>query len=213
VHKESSIKEYLLSVIIPVYNVEQYLDECLSHLIKMGERAQIILADDGSTDNSYSICMKYAREFNNIVLLQQKNGGPSSARNLALTAATGKYIAFCDSDDWLDEELIHELEKYEEKDYDFFQFGISRNSDLLYDEVRILDEAQKTDLFSLIVGLRDNRNILHGYFGLVTCKVFKRELVSDIEFNPDVVGEDTLYAVQAFKRIETAVFLPCRYYN
>ena len=101
------------SIIIPVYNVEIYLEECIrSILIQTSNDYEIILVDDGSTDNSKNICKKYSEMYANIKCFRIENRGASAARNLGIKKANGKYIAFLDSDDfWCDKELLIESKK------------------------------------------------------------------------------------------------------
>lgn len=90
-----------LSIIIPVYNVEPYLHQCVDSVIEQQlEDYELILVDDGSPDNCPKICDDYALKYPQVCAIHQKNGGLSAARNAGLLAATGKYVAFIDSDDW-----------------------------------------------------------------------------------------------------------------
>ena len=90
-----------ISIIIPNYNTEQYLPRCLNSLIgQTFKDIEIILIDDGSTDNSVKIMKEYAKQDNRIKVIEQPNSGPARARNQGLENATGKYLMFCDSDDW-----------------------------------------------------------------------------------------------------------------
>ena len=92
----------LLSIIVPIYNSEKHLQSCLDSLLNQNvnvDSYEIICVDDGSSDNSYSIVCEYSDKHSNIVKLKKENGGASSARNLGLDAAKGKYIWFVDSDD------------------------------------------------------------------------------------------------------------------
>lgn len=92
-----------ISVIIPVYNVEAYLPQCLDSVLSQRySDLQIILIDDGSTDHSGAICDEYAAGDSRIVVIHQKNGGAAAAKNAGLRAATGKYLSFLDSDDYLE---------------------------------------------------------------------------------------------------------------
>lgn len=88
----------ILSVIIPMYNVEQYIKKCLDSVLnqnfEIGYRIEVIIVDDGSTDNSYFIANEYAKKCSNIILLKQKNSGQSITRNRAMSIAKGKYIFF-----------------------------------------------------------------------------------------------------------------------
>ena len=100
----------LISVIVPVYNVEDYLDECIQSVIRQSyKNLEIILVDDGSTDSCGSLCDKYPERDKRIKVVHKANGGLSDARNAGLEIATGDYIAFVDSDDFIDETMYAEL--------------------------------------------------------------------------------------------------------
>ncbi|MCL2356389.1 MAG: glycosyltransferase [Defluviitaleaceae bacterium] len=100
----------LISVIIPVYNVENFLQRCLNSVTSQTyTRLEIILVNDGSTDNSGKICDEYAGIDNRIIVIHQENAGLSAARNSGLEIATGSYITFVDSDDWLSPDCIEIL--------------------------------------------------------------------------------------------------------
>ena len=102
----------LISVVIPVYNVEKYLEKCLDSVVEQTYRnLEIILVDDGSTDNSGAICDRYAQKDSRVVVIHQKNGGLSKARNVGIDTATGKYISFIDSDDYVGSCYIETLYK------------------------------------------------------------------------------------------------------
>ncbi len=92
----------IISIIIPVYNVEKYISECLNSILNQTTKNfELIIVDDGSTDNSYSICDSFRSQHENIKLFHKKNGGVSSARNFALDHVSGDYIYFIDPDDYL----------------------------------------------------------------------------------------------------------------
>lgn len=100
----------MVSVIVPVYNVEQYLPKCIESLINQTyKNIQIILVDDGSTDQSGKICDAYAERDSRIEVVHQANGGVSKARNQGIELANGKYIAFCDADDWVEPDMYEYL--------------------------------------------------------------------------------------------------------
>ena len=93
---------YQVSCIVPLYNVEQYLKDCVDSLLQISEIAvEIILVDDGSTDSSLEIAKQYADRYAQIKVIHQPNKGLSEARNRGLEVAKGEYIAFIDSDDWI----------------------------------------------------------------------------------------------------------------
>ena len=105
-----------LSVIIPVYNVERYLRQCLdSILVQTFTDIELIVVDDGSTDQSGKICDEYAEKDSRIVVIHKKNGGLADARNAGLDVISGEYIAFVDSDDWICPQMYETLLRYQEK--------------------------------------------------------------------------------------------------
>ena len=113
-------RETKISVIVPVYNVEKYLPRCVdSILAQTYENLEVILVDDGAKDNSAAICDAYAAKDSRVQVLHKENGGLSSARNAGLETATGAYIAFVDSDDWIEPDayahLMHLMENYQVK--------------------------------------------------------------------------------------------------
>ncbi|ORU23018.1 glycosyl transferase, partial [Francisella tularensis subsp. holarctica] len=91
----------LITLVIPIYNIENYLGRCLDSVINQTYKdLEIILVNDGSTDNSLEICESYAKEDSRIKIINKNNGGLSSARNVGLDACKGDYVTFIDSDDW-----------------------------------------------------------------------------------------------------------------
>lgn len=107
-----------VSIVIPVYNVEKYLSECLDSVINQTYKdLQIIIVDDGSTDSSGKICDQYAEKDNRITVIHQKNAGAANAKNTGLDNVKGEYLAFVDSDDWVEhnwiETLVNAMEKYD----------------------------------------------------------------------------------------------------
>lgn len=97
----------MISIIVPVYNVEKYLDRCVqSILIQSFKRFELILVNDGSTDNSFEICQKYRKKDSRVILISQENKGLSAARNTGLNNAHGDYICFIDSDDFIEKDYL-----------------------------------------------------------------------------------------------------------
>lgn len=100
----------IISVIVPIYNVENYLEKCIESIVSQTyENIEIILVDDGSTDRCGEICDYWERKDNRVVVIHKKNGGLSSARNAGLKISTGNYIAFVDSDDFVDKNMYSKL--------------------------------------------------------------------------------------------------------
>ena len=100
----------LVSIIVPVYNVEKYLERCIDSLVNQTLKdIEIILVDDGSTDDSGNICDKYAKKDKRIKVIHKENGGLSDARNIGLSIANGRYLQFVDSDDFIHKQMIEIL--------------------------------------------------------------------------------------------------------
>ena len=110
------MSQALISVIIPVYKVEKYLDRCLESIVNQTyKNLEIILIDDGSPDNCPAICDEYAQKDSRIKVIHKANGGVSSARNKGIDVATGDYIGFVDSDDWIEPDMYETLIKNAEQ--------------------------------------------------------------------------------------------------
>ena len=107
-----------ISVIVPVYNTEDYLPRCIESILgQTYQNIEIVLVDDGSTDSSLCICEEYAREDSRIVIVKQENKGSNAARKAGLKACTGEYITFVDSDDWIGKKLVALLYKQAVEDH------------------------------------------------------------------------------------------------
>lgn len=99
-----------ISIIVPIYNVEKYLKRSLDSLVNQTlEDIEIILVDDGSTDNSHKIAEDYKENYSNVLLVTKENGGLSDARNFGLQYASGEYIAFIDSDDYVESQMFERM--------------------------------------------------------------------------------------------------------
>lgn len=107
---EENNKKLLISIIVPVYNVEKYLRQCLdSVLAQTYQNIEVILVDDGSKDSSGAICEEYAQAYDNILVIHKENAGLGMARNTGLEHATGEYVTFLDSDDWIEPDMVEQL--------------------------------------------------------------------------------------------------------
>ena len=116
----------LVSVIVPVYNVAPYLEQCLDSIVNQRYRnLEIILVDDGSTDESGAICDRYAEQDGRIQVVHKENGGQSSARNVALDMMTGEWVLFVDSDDWIELNTLELLFEQKDERADLVEFGVN----------------------------------------------------------------------------------------
>ena len=191
----------LISVIVPVYNVEKYLVECLESVLKQTYRnLEIILVNDGSTDNSGEICQEYANKYPQIKYMHQKNSGVSVARNNGLEMANGEYIMFVDSDDFLQDDAIGNLVGCISGDIDivsgklssYHSIGYSlvgENPNVKYGEKFILRSSSEKVITSMLT----DENSPCG-------KIFRRSLVADnnLKFPKDLkTAEDLVFVAKA----------------
>lgn len=140
------MKKPNISVIIPVYNVEAYIDRCMKSVLEQTlKNVEIILVDDGSPDQSPVLCDEYAKKDARVQVIHKKNGGLASARNAGIKAASGEYIFFLDSDDWLETDGLQQLYELAQKNQvDFVRYrafrtdwpGMERNAPCLVETVR-----------------------------------------------------------------------------
>ena len=142
------MKKELITIVIPVYKVEKYIDRCIKSVINQTyKNLEIILVDDGSPDNCPKICDEYAEKDKRIKVIHKKNGGLSDARNVGIEAAKGKYISFIDSDDWIEKDFIECLYKSIKKNI-FASVKEKNSDDLCYNILEI--EIRVTKLYSLL---------------------------------------------------------------
>lgn len=190
----------LISIIVPVYNVEKYLNKCIESIIcQTYTNLQIILVDDGSTDESGKICDEYAKKDERIQVIHQKNGGVSKARNCGLATVKGKFVAFCDADDWIEPDMYEYLrELLGDSKYDIASCGAWMESS---DTKTAIGYARKQVLYldkkDSIVELHARRNMSDW---MVT-KLFKYSVVKDLLFDESLkVCEDYEYQCKAMEK-------------
>lgn len=182
-----------VSIIIPVYNVSRYLEKCLSSVISQTyQDIEVIVVDDGSTDDSYKVVEKYIAIDERIVLHRKENGGLSSARNYGLLKMTGDYLIFLDGDDFLAVDAISTLmSRFNDNDID-----VSVGSAVYHYES---DQIKKNNEFSyrLNDGVISSSEAVHQYFAdyksifLSACfKIYKKSVFEGIEFPIGKIHED-----------------------
>lgn len=200
-----------VSVIIPVYNVEEYLPDCLESIIKQSyKNLEIILIDDGSTDNSGIICDQYATEYQNIIVVHQKNQGVSSARNHGMTLASGEYISFVDPDDLLDcntYAIMLPLMQDNNVDISFFEF-------LWFDEAIPANMPALSNIDKIHVLKEEKRiNIPLRYSGSSCNCIYSTQLIAGQKFSEHYkLSEDTLFLVEALLKSRAILFLKQKLY-
>lgn len=184
----------MISVIIPVYNVEMYLSRCVESVLRQTyTNLEIILVDDGSTDHCGEICDSYSRLDGRVRVIHKKNGGLSSARNAGLKVANGEYVGFVDSDDYIAEDMYEILSTAMAEDVDITCCGrIYISSNGRYDK-RYVSKAKKYTKGEALEEMLLRRKI-----GVSACtKLFRRSLFEDVCFPQGRVSEDipTVYCL------------------
>lgn len=209
-------KQALISVIIPVYNVSHYLRVCLESVVSQTYKClEIILVDDGSTDDSGKICDEYAKKDSRIVVIHKMNEGVSVARNTALKVAHGEYISFIDSDDFVDLDFINKLYNgLIQNDVDIAICGYEKiggidlatgkfNTKYKVEKI-LLPNSGKINKEELWFHTIDS-NII----GCYLCnKLFKKDLLDKEGQNKDLcVGEDMVYLAQYLRKVSSAYYI------
>lgn len=210
-----------VSVIVPVYKAEQYLKQCVESLLAQTlDGVEIILVDDGSPDCCGEICDTYAAQFDNIVVLHLKNGGPSRARNRGLAVAHGKYIGFADADDYLHPEMLERLfGEAEENQTDIVMCGYTIDHGGDKRSLK-MEYAQTYDGHEEIINGLSARYCTRDHGGLysVCNKLFDRELLisQHIAFDEDLIrAEDAWFVFDCLKKAKKVRFVnePLYYYR
>lgn len=217
----------LVSIVLPVYNVEKYLPKCLDSVVSQSyKNIEIICVNDGSPDGSEKIIADYIKKDSRIILINQKNQGLSGARNTGLEKATGEYIVFLDSDDWIDPETVEVALAEAEKEAaqlvmwsyirEFPDASLPKD---VFDEGRIVfdGDALTNRLHQRMAGLTGEELSDPGNAdSAVTAwgKMYKTECIRDCRFvDTKIIGtEDALFSLMALCNIKKAVFIN-RHFN
>lgn len=200
-----------VSITVPVYNVEKYLEKCLDSLIGQTLKdIEIICINDGSTDNSLSILEKYAKKDSRIKIINQENQGIANTRNKSIKLAQGEYIGFVDSDDWLSldffEKLYNAALKYKA---DIAAAGIIRATDKhekMFLEFKKETVTNNTDKKFEICDIPDKSYVCNKIYKLSKIRYF------GLKFKNDVTYEDIIFTPEAVHKLGTLVTVPHTYY-
>ena len=188
--------EKLISVIVPVYNVEKYLSRCIESILRQTyPYFELILVDDGSPDKSGKICDKYAKKDERIKVLHKENGGVSSARNIGLDYAKGEYISFIDSDDWVRENYLEKLlAPMLQYDVQMVLGGVELRG------IHIKKVQMKEQLFDIYFPTHEAMDTLFLKKQPLSkgpcCKLYKKIIIDNVplRFNEEVAwGEDAIF--------------------
>lgn len=206
----------LVSIIVPVYGVEKYLNKCVERLVEQSyKNVEIVLIDDGSKDNSGKICDEWARKDCRILVVHQENRGLAGARNSGVKVSKGEYIAFVDSDDFVEKDFIQVL----------VTLCKSKEADIAITNYNIIDSKSckiiasgknvgKIFEWSPYQTLKYRSNSKEYFIGtIVWNKLFKRELIEKMSFPEGKLYEDTVYTYDAITRAKKIVYVDRPLYN
>lgn len=207
----------MISVVVPIYNVEKFLSKCIESILNQTyEELEVILVDDGSPDNCGKICDEFATKDKRVKVIHKENGGLSSARNAGLDIATGDYISFVDSDDYLEPTMYSELYKsIQQNGSDIsvccFKYVYENGDEYKtnvkpFNAVEVLSSQQTLERISTIDDY---------YVNFITAvnKVYKRELFDGLRFEIGRIHEDEFMAHHIYLRAKKISLLPSQLYN
>lgn len=206
-------KNELVSIIVPVYNVEKYISECIESIINQTyKNLEIILVNDGSTDNSLKICNTYKDKDDRILIIDKRNGGLSDARNYGINIARGKYFCFIDSDDYVDEKYVELLYKaIKENNVDLALCNIvSVNDDKIALEKFTYDNSY----------IKSGKEILNDYYNghhvediVAWNKMYSRELFNEYRYNVGKIHEDEFLTYKILYNLDKVAIVGIELYN
>lgn len=189
----------LTSIIIPIYNSEKYLIECLESVVHQTyKNIEIILINDGSTDNSKDICTKYLQEYSNIKYFEKSNSGVSDTRNIGLKHASGKYTMFIDSDDVYELNYVEEMVKSLEKNQSQLAYSSYYK---YYKNKKIINQLDSSQNKNLLIELFSS-NYMQGYLGN---KIYLTNIIKkyNLSFAKNInTSEDLLFNYNYIQNIE-----------
>ena len=211
--KQGKVENPLFSIIVPIYNVERYLEQCIESVLAQDyQNYELILVDDGSPDNSIDICVKYAKQYSNIVFIHKINGGVSDARNAGIQIARGEYLMFLDSDDyWEGTTILSDLQN----------IITENNPDVIFNYMssvypdKIVNHYINRD--KLIGSFKEDFQDLYQdgiYLGFPFTKIMKRELIlkHQLFFIKGRTFEDVIWSFSLVKHIKDyAIYRNCFY--
>lgn len=216
------MNELLISIIVPVYNVEKYLTQCLDSIVNQTYRnIEIVCVDDGSTDSSGIICDEYAKKDRRIKVIHNENEGASAARNIALKKINGEYVMFVDGDDWIDKDVceccINVLRQH---DVDLILWSYAREYGSLVKPKRIFEFSSKyfnnqevfKKIFRRCIGLYgDELSCVENMDSIITIwgKLYNRNIIKDLFFKDiqEIGTEDTLFNIYAMYNVKSAFYI------
>ena len=203
-----------LSIIVPVYQVEKHLKNCVDSILDCKTDAvEILLVDDGSTDGSPAICDAYEKQYDNIRVIRKENGGLASARNAGLNAASGRYITFIDSDDTVESGFADCIIEHIDRGDDIIVFPLA----VEYTQTNYIRKTDLADLCSVDPAQAVSALETSGMFNMSCSKVYRREMLTQqpcTEFEPHTEpGEDLIFNCRCFVKAKTVTLVNRHFYH
>ena len=206
-----------ISIIIPIYNSEDTIDKCIDSVFKQTySNWELILVNDGSTDRSLEKCKKLCDKNEKVIIISQKNKGVSFARNKGIDVATGDYIMFVDSDDYIEPNLVEIISnKLREEKWDLLVFGYRIINNMInkeYTKIPQYTKLYKKEDILKYMGIKDN----FFYFAAPHGKIFDKKIINNnnTRFNEKMdLGEDTCFVLDYINKINTMHVLEQNLYN
>lgn len=199
-----------ISVIVPIYKVEDYLHRCVDSIINQTyANLEIILVDDGSPDNCPMICDEYAKKDSRIRVVHKKNGGLSDARNAGIDIATGEYIMFIDSDDFVDIEMMESMMKN----------MIDNNVDMVVCNIKYVYEDREVVKYNQADRILDRYEAMEEYLkdGVVQAvawnKLYKKSLINDMRYKVGKTNEDEFFTYKVVDKTDKIYYNSRPFYN
>lgn len=209
--------EPLISVVVPIYNVEKYIDRCVKSILNQTYRnIEVLLIDDGSPDKCPQICDDYAVKDNRVKVVHKPNGGLASARNAGVLNATGDYICFVDSDDWIDTDTFEygiQLIVKETQKVDIVQYGIELAQNENHQNKRNKERITKFEGKEILNHLMIMSTKTDSFFSVCRC-LFSTDLIKNESFPEGRINEDIAYKYRVFSKASVLIdsTLPKYYY-
>ena len=209
-------ENFLISIVIPVYNAEKYLEQCLNSIQNQTyKNFEVILVNDGSMDHSESICMDFVKVDTRFKYFTKVNGGASSARNFGLDNVTGDFITFIDADDWVDENHLEVLlNNIKENNSDMAVSSIKKFDNVRNFEFRVYSKQEKYLLNYNKLNREEFLVILpklihaSNSYKIAVSKLFKKELVTDVRFDESIVyGEDLDFFFKLYNKVNSISYV------
>ena len=193
----------LISIIVPVFNAEPYLDKCIkSCLAQTFHDIEVIIVDDGSTDGSSDKCDSFKDLDNRVIVVHQSNAGASVSRNNGLNLAQGDYVMFVDSDDWIDYEMVDEMSKI-----------LLNNPDVQVIQTRVSGDMKHQERDGLYNSEEAIRCLFEGSWWGPVCKLIRRDLAKEVRFPSKTISEDYLFNYHLFKGLNSLFYLNRSFYH